>query len=168
MLLIRKARTLGGWRGTRILLVAVVALSGCSYGPGDTVVNKYRDVFTEYRGETYSSLAPATIEFRELTDFEWTTVSVFDAYWARDAIEEQVGVDFLAPYAHLPTTMLVYCNHDRIVRIVDYGNADVWGYQETYTYSADVLWGPFAPNGAHMLKEPDARIAAPQCGGNTA
>ena len=99
--------------------------------------NKYRDVFTEYRGETYSSLAPATIEFRELTDFEWTTVSVFDAYWARDAIEEQVGVDFLAPYAHLPTTMLVYCNHDRIVRIVDYGNADVWGYQETYTYS----WG---------------------------
>lgn len=133
------------WIGWGIIAVlACIAITGCG-------VVKSDDPLESKLSELKASGKSAPL--RELTDFSWDEVHLFNEYTRREAIEKIVGSPVISAASHQSGSLLVFEEHGTVVKTVTVGGDYLRA--EGYTFGPDVLVEPWG-DGAMRLTPPDA------------
>lgn len=104
----------------------------------------------------------ASTPFREMTDFSWSTVSVFPEHVSPDTVLAETGLDLLDSHYVQSRTLLVFCENGAIVRMVALGPPPLQAIGQL-TFSNKAVLGPNPQGNLYGLREPSGEHITADC-----
>lgn len=92
------------------------------------------------------------VPLRDLTDFAWDEVHLFNEYTQREFIEKVVGSPVISADRHMAGSLLVFEDHGSVVKKVEVSGDYIRGTGNTF--GADVLAVPLGENGLRLEDPP--------------
>jgi hypothetical protein len=141
-----------------IVLVFGAASCGSSLATEDDLVSADSIPFGSRFEAARVELTP--VDVTDLTDFHWTTVSVFGEGALPESVEQELGVALLRSPYHASRGLWVFCADDDIVKVVAGPAVE---FIDTSTYSNEARIDDGYRAGSWAINEPSGQFVRADC-----